>query len=332
MEDYMRRRDFITLLGGTAAAWPLAARAQQSGQMRRIGVLMGNADDREGRASINGFRQGLHDLGWIDGGNILIEERWAAGDTEKMRAAATELVGRKSDVILVRGSRALMAVQRATASIPTVFVGLSDPVGLGFIKSMARPGGHITGFTVFEVTAVGKLLELLKQIAPDTSRVMLMFHPDNPSAAGYQKSFETAAASLGVKIAIALVQNSGDIERATEAFAREPNGGLIAAPDVFLTSNGDLVVALADRYRLPAAYPYRDFVPGGGLLVYCADMPDLFRRVAQYVDRILRGERTSELPVQAPTKFEMIINLKTAKALGLTIPESFLLRADEVIE
>ncbi len=322
------RRRFLAA-GSAALAYPLAARAQPQ---RRVGVLMGVAAEGEGLASFEAFRQSLQSLGWNESRNLTIDVYWAAGDSEMMRAQANDLVSRRPDVIMVRGSRALMAIQRETSTIPVVFVGLSDPVGLGFVKSMARPGSHITGFTIFEVTLVGKLLELLKQIAPSVKRVLLLYHPDNISAVGYQKSFEVAAQTLEVAPTTVHVGSTAEIDRAIEMFARQAGGGLIAAPDVFLAANGDFLASRAARYRLPGIYPYRAFVPGGGLLFYGVDMPDLFRRVAGYADRILRGENPADLPVQAPIKYEMVINLKTAHDLGLDVPAQLLVRADEVIE
>jgi ABC-type uncharacterized transport system substrate-binding protein len=326
----MRRREFIAGLGSVAATWPVAARAQQTRQ-RRVGVLMGGTYE-DGVEAINAFRKALAALGWTEGINVQIDERWAAGESDALRMQAIELVSLKPDVILARGNRALTALQRATSTIPMVFVGLSDPVGIGFVTSMARPGGLITGFTTYEVTLVGKLLELLKEIAPNVKNVALMHHPENASAAVYIRALESAAPSVGVKPIAAPVRTPEDIESFIAGFAREPNGGLIAAPDVYLTSHFSQIKHLAESNRLPVVYPYAYSSRDGGLLSYGADLKDLFRRVADYVNRILRGEKPGELPIQAPTKFELIVNLKAAKAIGLAIPESFLFRADEVIE
>ncbi|MBO0711755.1 MAG: ABC transporter substrate-binding protein [Acetobacteraceae bacterium] len=328
----MRRREFITLLGGAAAAWPLVARAQQTDRVRRIGALMGGAENAEGRAWVAGFVQGLSALGWTAGRNMELDVRWAAGETQAMNAAAAELVKLDPDVILARGSRAIIAARQETASTPIVFVGGADPVGLGFVASMARPGGRVTGFTIYEETGVGKLLEMLREASPTVDRALLLHHLDNPTGPGYRAAFETAASLLRVKPSTVPVKNEEEVARAIERFGQEPNGGLIAAPDQFLTSHADLITRLATRYALPAAYPYREFVRSGALIVYTADIVDLFRRAAAYVDRVLRGEKPGELPIQAPVKFELIVNLKTAKTLGLTIPLTLLARADEVSE
>jgi putative tryptophan/tyrosine transport system substrate-binding protein len=326
----IRRREFIAGLG-SAAAWPLAARAQNSQSMRRIGVLMGGTYD-DGVEAINAFRKALVALGWTEGTNVQIDERWASGESDALRMQAIELVGLKPDVILCRGSRALTVLQRATSTIPLVFVGLSDPVGLGFVTSMARPGGHITGFTVYEVSLIGKLLELLKEIAPNIKNVALMHHRENASGVDYIRALESAAPSIGVKPIAAPVRTPEEIESFIAGFARNPNGGLIAAPDVYLLSHASQITHLAESNRLPVVYPYAYNSRNGGLLSYGADVKDLFRRVADCVNRILRGEKPGELPIQAPAKFELIVNLKAAKAIGLAIPESFLFRADAAVE
>jgi len=328
----MRRRDFIALLASAVAAWPLAARAQQTDRVRRIGALMGGAENADGRAWVAGFVQGLSALGWAAGRNMQLDVRWAAGETRAMNAAAAELAKLDPDVILARGSRAIIAARQETASTPIVFVGGADPVGLGFATSMARPGGRVTGFTIYEMTGVGKLLEILREASPTIDRALLLYHIDNPTGPGYRIAFETATSLLRVKPNTVPVKNEEEIARAIEHFGQEPNGGLIASPDQFLASHSDLITRLATRYALPAAYPYREFARSGALIVYTVDVVDLFRRAAAYVDRVLRGEKPGELPVQAPVKFELIINLKTAKALGLTIPLTLLARADEVIE
>jgi putative ABC transport system substrate-binding protein len=328
----MRRRDFITMLGGAAAAWPLATRAQQD-RIRRIGVLTGYAaSDPEGQARVGAFRQGLRELGWVENRNVWIDVRWAAADPSLLRAYAAELMEMTPDVILVNNAQGLTAVQGERRDIAIVFAGVSDPVGLHFVDSLARPGGNVTGFTTFEFSPVAKLLEALKEIAPNVARVALIFDPDNPSSVGHLRSLETAAPSFAVKSVAAAVHNPVEIELAIEAFARERNGGLLIPPNTTLTSHRDLIVASAARHRLPAVYPFRVFVTAGGLMSYGADRVDQFRSAASYVDRILKGAKPADLPVQQPSKFELVINLKTAKALGLEVPASILLRADEVIE
>jgi putative ABC transport system substrate-binding protein len=328
----MRRREFITLLGG-AAAWPGIASAQQGDRTRRIGVLTGYAaGDPEGQARVGAFRQGLRELGWIETHNVWIDVRWAAADPDLLRTYAAELVGMTPDVILVNNPQGVTAVQRERRNIAIVFAGVSDPVGLHFVDSLARPGGNITGFTTFEFSPVAKLLDALKEIAPGVTRVALIFDPDNPSSVGHVRSLETAARSFAVNSVAVAVHNPAEIERAIEAFADERNGGLLVPPNTTLTSHRDLIVALADRFRLPAVYPFRVFVTAGGLMSYGADRIDQFRRAASYVDRILRGAKPADLPVQQPSKFELVINLKTAKALGLEVPPTLLARADEVIE
>ncbi len=326
----MKRRAFISLIGGAAAAWPLGARAQQPERMRRIGILMSIADDADSR--IGTLRRALQQAGWAAGRNLRIDERWGAGDPDRIRVYAAELVGLKPDVMLVNDPRALAAVQEVTRSIPIVFVATADPVGLGLIESMARPGGNITGFTIYEDSIVGKLLEALTEIAPRVSRVPLIHHPDNVSSRGFQRSLETAASTRAVRPVVLPVRDRAEIERAIGEFAAEPDGGLVIPPDVTTVVHRELIIALADRHRLPAVYGIRLFVTGGGLMSYGVDIPDLYRRAASYVDRILRGEKPGELPVQAPNKFELVVNLKTARALGLTVPATVLLRADEVIE
>jgi putative ABC transport system substrate-binding protein len=328
----MRRRDFITLLASAAAAWPLAALAQQTDRVRFIGVLMGGTENADGRAWVAGFVQGLSALGWAAGRNIRLHVRWAAGETQAMNAAAAELAKLDPDVILARGSRAVIAARQETASTPIVFVGGTDPVALGFVASMASPGGRVTGFTIYNMTMVGTLLEFLREVSPTLGRALLLHHVDNPNGSGYRTAFETAASLFRVKPSTVPVESEEELAPAIERFSQEPNGGLIAAPDQFLTSHSDLISRLATHHALPAAYPYREFARGRALIVYTADVVDLFRRAAAYVDRVLRGVKPGDLPVQTPTKFELIINLKTAAALRLTVPRSLLARADEVIE
>jgi putative ABC transport system substrate-binding protein len=329
MASYIGRRKFLATLGA-AAAWPLAARAQQ--RTRRIGVLLGAGNDAQGQAWIVGFRRKLQDLGWVDGRDVQIDVRWGGADIDLIRAMAADLVSAKQDIILVYAVRVLNAMRQATRQIPVVFIATSDPVGLGFIESLSHPGGNLTGFMLYEVSLAGKLVELLKEMVPQLARVGMLFNPDNISAAGYSHSIETVAKSHGVIPVSLPVRDAGNILDAVDAFAREPNGGLVLPTDVTTIVYRDLVVALAARHRLPAVYSFRADVTSGGLMSYGPDTADLFVRSASYVDRILKGEKPSDLPVQAPTKFEFTVNLKTAKALGLQVPTSILLRADEVIE
>jgi putative ABC transport system substrate-binding protein len=323
----MRRRDFITLIGGAAVAWPLVARAQQH---RRIGILVGAGNDSQSQSWITGFRQKLQQLGWADG--LQIDVRWGGADIDYIRASAAELVNSKPDVILIYSIRVLNAMREATRQIPVVFIATSDPVGLGFVESLAHPGGNLTGFMLYEVSVAGKLVELLKEMVPQLAKVALLFNPENISAAGYRRSIESVAESLGAVPVSLPVRNAADIEVAIDAFAREPNGGLVLPTDVTTIVHRDLIIALAARHRLPAVYSFRADVARGGLMCYGPDTTDLFDRAASYVDRILKGEKPSDLPVQAPVKFELVINAKTAKALSLTVPLSLLARADEVIE
>jgi putative tryptophan/tyrosine transport system substrate-binding protein len=329
---YLRRREFITLLGGAAAAWPHMAEAEQADRVRRIGVLMGVANDAEGEARVAAFRQGLQQLGWVEGRNVLVEYRWGGGDPARLKIQAAEVAAMMPDVILAGGTAALVPMQQATHSIPIVFVGSADPVGRGFVASRPRPGGNITGFTIFEVSVVGKMLEALKQIAPGTARTMLIYSPTNSNAADYWRSLDTVASTFPVKPVAAPVLDADEIERACAALADESNGGLVIPPDSMTTARRELIIALAARYRLPAVYPFRFFVTSGGLMSYGPDTRDPYRRAARYVDRILKSEKPGDLPVQAPTKYELVINLKTAKVLGLEVPPTLLARADEVIE
>jgi putative tryptophan/tyrosine transport system substrate-binding protein len=327
----MRRREFIALVGAVAG-WPLAARAQQPDRMRRIAMLTGLTKDSEGQARFAAFQQGLQVAGWTEGRNFRIEDRWGGGDADRLRAYAAELVKLGPDVILAGGTRALEAMQQETHSIPTVFVASENPVVQGLVASLARPGGNVTGFTDFEPSLAGKLLEVLKEAAPHVSRVALIVHPDNPAAPSYLSFLEIAGKSLAVQPIAVPVRDPAEIQHAVEAFAREPNGGLLVPPDQFLLSHRELMTALAAKHRLPAIYGYRPFVDASGLMSYGADNYDLYRRAASYVDRILRGEKPADLPVQTPTKFELVINLKTAKVLGLEVPLHLQQRADEVIE
>jgi putative ABC transport system substrate-binding protein len=333
----MNRRKFITLLGG-AAAWPLAALAQQPDRMRRIGVLIGfDESDSEGQARLAAFQQGLQALGWTDGGNLRIDYRRFAGDRDRIRAAAAELVGLMPDVIIAYAPPAVAALRRETRSIPIVFTQVSNPLGAGFVANMARPSGNITGFTSFELTMGGKWLEALKEIAPGVTRSVVILNPDNLAAGGFLGAIEAAAPSLGVQVAPIALRDASDperavMERAVAAFAREPNGGMIVLPDFATTTLRQSIVALAARNRLPTVYPFRYFAASGGLMSYGVDQIEQSRQAASYVDRILKGAKPGDLPVQAPTKYETIINLKTAKALALTIPDKLLALANEVIE
>jgi ABC-type uncharacterized transport system substrate-binding protein len=326
----MKRRAFITLLGGAAATCPLAARAQQR---RRIGVLMADAEsDSEQQAMVSAFVQRLTDLGWTDGRNISIEYRWAAGDANRLRAYAAELAGLKPDVIFAQGSLSATALRQAAPATPIVFANVTDPVTSGLVSSLAYPGGNITGFTNFELTMGGKWLETLKQVAPGVTRVAVILNPESTAVSPQLRSIETAAPTLGVQVSAAPVRGAAEIERAIDAFASGANGGLLVLPDPTAITHRELIITRAARHRLPAAYPFRFFVTTGGLISYGPDPVGPFRQAAGYIDRILKGEKPAELPVQAPTKFELAINLKTAKALGLTVPLALLARADEVIE
>jgi len=330
----MRRREFIAGLGSTAA-WPVVARAQQPQRVRRIGVLSPyDENDPGAKAEVSAFTQGLAGLGWTDGHNLRIDIRWPAGNVDRMRMSAKELVNLQPDAILADTTPATAALQRETRTIPIVFVIVSDPVGAGFVASLARPGGNITGFINAEAEMGGKWLELLTEIAPGLKRVAIIFNPDTAPGGGsyFLGSFEAAARSLSVEPIAARVHNDAEIEAAITSLGREPRGGLIVMPDAFVFAHRAQIIERAARSNVAAVYWSPDFARDGGLLTYGADPLDLIRRAAPYVDRILRGAKPSELPVQLPTKFEMAINLKTAKALGLGVPQSILLRADEVIE
>jgi putative tryptophan/tyrosine transport system substrate-binding protein len=325
----MLRREFITLLSGATVAWPLAARAQPAIKVWRIGLLMTIAESEpEAQARLASLREGLRALGWTEGHNIRIDYRFAAGDPERARSSAVELVSLGPDVILANGTAILSALRQATQSIPIVFVLVPDPVGDGFVASLARPGGNLTGITNFEFPMGGKWVEFLKEMAPHLSHVALIF---NPETAPYARHFLQSVA-VGAEATLLPVRNDSDIERALETVAGQSKSGLIIVPDLFTSGHRELIVALAARHRLPAIYPLRFFVAHGGLLSYGVDTLDLFRRSASFIDRILKGDKPSDLPVQAPTKFELVINLKTAKALGLEVPPTLLARADEVIE
>jgi putative ABC transport system substrate-binding protein len=329
----LRRRQFITLLGG-AAAWPLAARAEQGERMRRVGVLVSAVEgDPRGLEYVTAFAQALAELGWTVGRNLRIEYRWGAGDLDRFRRYAAELVALAPDVVLASSGSIVGAFQQASRTVPIVFVTTIDPVGGGWVESLSRPGTNATGFASFEFSMSGKWLELLKEIAPGVKRVAVIRDPLVPAGSGGLAAIQTVAPSLGVELTPVGVRDAGEIERAIAAFARGSNGGLIlVGPTSSVQPHRDLIVALAARHRLPAVYANRLFVTGGGLISYAPDSIDQYRRAAGYVDRILKGEKPADLPVQAPTKFELVINLKTAKALGLDIPTTVLARADEVIE
>ena len=331
----LRRRQFITLLGGAAVAWPLVARAEQSDQVRRIGVLMGYPEsDSDARAWYAAFREVLQKLGWTEGRNIQIDTRWATpDDAESMRRLAKELVAPQPNVILSSTTPTTTALLQQTRTIPIVFAIVADPIGRGFVASFARPGGNVTGFIFTEPTMAGKWLELLKQIAPRIARVAMLFNPVSAPYADYWLNpFKAAATSFAVEAIPAPVRDRSELETVIAAQAREPNGGLIAMPDSFLEVNRVEITSLAARYRLPAVYPFRLFAEVGGLLSYGVDRTDNFRRAATYVDRIFKGENPAELPVQAPIKFELVVNLKTAKAIALDVPLHLQQLADEIIE
>jgi putative ABC transport system substrate-binding protein len=331
----MRRRDFITLLGAAAAAWPLAARAQQGESMRRIGVLVALAeDDPEMKARLTAFRQGLEKRGWSEGRNVSIDTRFAPdGSADRLQVLARELIGLQPDVILAQTTPVVGALQRETQTIPIVFVNIADPIGSGFVASLPRPGGNITGLMLFEASVTGKWLAMLKEIAPRLERATFVTNPKTaPFYNYYLRAAESLAPSLGIIVVPSLVENIADIERTIGAFARTPNGGLLLPPDVNTNVHRDLIIALAAQYSLPAVYWSRLFVAAGGLMSYGVDFVDLSRQAASYVDRILRGDKPADLPVQAATRFETAVNLKTAKALGLTVPPGLLVAADEVIE
>jgi putative ABC transport system substrate-binding protein len=330
----MTRREFITLLGG-AAGWPVIAHAQQTGRVRRIGVFINLAEgDREGQRGIAAFQDGLRELGWIEGRNIDVDYRWSPGaDTSRIRAIAADLVASKPDLILASATEGLAEFSNATRTIPIVFVSVSDPVGQGFVSTLARPGGNITGFTAFEFSMGGKWIEILKQIAPRLARVAVLFNPKTaPYFASFLRSIETGAASVGLPWIAAPVNGPAELEPAMAAFAREPDGGLICPSDSFTSVHRKTIISLAASHRLPTIYTWREFAPDGGLVTYGIDRVDLYRRAVPYVDRILRGGHPGELPIQQPTKFELVINLKTANALGLQVPDKLLALADEVIE
>jgi putative ABC transport system substrate-binding protein len=329
----MNRRAFITALGGVASNWPMAARAQQPARVRRVGMLLYYSEiDPEGKDRIADFEQELQRLGWTIGRDLQIERRWAAADTNRLRRYAAELVSLGPDIILAQTTWAAAPLQQLTETVPIVFVAATDPVGAGLVSSMSRPGGNATGFTLSEYGTSGKWLELLKDIAPHLKRVAVVRDPTIAAGIGQLGAIQSVAPSLGVELTPVGLRDAAEIESAIAAFARAPSGGLIVTASVLAVSHRELIIMLADRYKLPAVYSLRRFVTDGGLISYAPDSRGQFRRAAGYVDRILKGEKPADLPVQAPTKYELVINLKTAKALGLEVPDTLLARADEVIE
>jgi putative tryptophan/tyrosine transport system substrate-binding protein len=330
----VKRRSFITLLGGAAAAWPLAARAQQPNGMRRIGILITLAEsDTVGQAYVGAFREGLQKLGWMEGRTFRIDTRRATPDVESIQRFAKELVALQPDVILTQNTPTTASMLQQTRTIPIIFANVADPVGSGFVASLPRPGGNVTGFITMEPTIPSKWVELIKEIAPRVARVAFLFNPATAPYFGvYVNPFKAAAATFGVEPIIARVHDTSELETIIAALARDPNGGLVVMPDGFLVAHRAEIASLALRYRLPAVYPFRVFTEVGGLLSYGNDLVDQYRRAAIYADRILKGEKPGDLPVQVPVKFELVINRKTAEALGLDVPPSFYWRADEVIE
>jgi putative tryptophan/tyrosine transport system substrate-binding protein len=329
----VKRRDFITLLGGAAAVWPLAAYAQQGERVRRIGVLMNlAAADLDAQANVAVFLKALQQLGWIDGRNVRFEYRWGAGSADNIRKYAAELVALAPDIILATGTAGMRPLLQATRTVPIVFANVADPVGAGFVDSLSQPGGNATGFMQFEYNLSGKWLELLKEIVPGVTRAAVLRDPDITAGIGQFAVIQSVAPLIGVDVRPVNVRDASEIERAVTTFARNSNGGLIVTASALSSLHRELIIALAARHKLPAVYYRRGYVIDGGLISYGYDENDQYRRAAGYIDRILRGEKPADLPVQAPTKYELVINLKTAKALGLELPASVLARADEVIE
>jgi putative tryptophan/tyrosine transport system substrate-binding protein len=328
----MRRREFITLLGGAAAVWPLTASAQQTDRVRRLGVLMGLENGPLGQVYLTALLDGLRELGWTDGSNIQIDVRWTAANADRARQFAAELIDGRPDVIVGHTTSVVTALVRETRTLPIVFVNVTDPVGNGFVTNYPRPGGNVTGFTGFEFSLGSKWLELLKEIAPQVTRATLIFNPETAPYAVFLPPAETAAASFGMTVAAAPVHNTFEIERTLDGLARGANNGLLVLPDNFTTVHRQLIISLSARYGIPTIYPFRYIPAEGGLISYGIDVADLHRRAASYVDRILKGAKPAELPVQAPIKFILVINLKVAKTLGLTVPLRLQTSADEVIE
>ena len=333
MASYIARRKFLATLGGAAAAWPLAARAQQGERMRRIGVLMNRAPDSpEGQDRLAAFQQGLQELGWGVGRNVRIETRWSEDNADQTVKQAAGLVALAPDIVLASGTLAVTALQRISRTLPIVFASVADPVGAGIVDSLARPGGNATGFMIDEYNLGAKWMELLKEIAPRVTRVAIIRNAANPAGLAQFATLQNAAQSLGVQASPINVRDAREIERGVEAFARSPDGGLVVTQSASATVYRDVIIAAAARHKLPAVYALRYDATGGGLISYGPDVVDQFRQAAAYVDRVLKGEKPADLPVQAPTKYQLMINLKTAKALGLTVPDSLLALADEVIE
>jgi putative ABC transport system substrate-binding protein len=329
----MRRRDFITLLGGAAVAWPLAARAQRAERVRRIGILMNaTAEEPEAQTYVAAFQQGMQEFGWSVGRNLRVDLRWGGDDAGRTHQYAAELAALSPDVMLAAGGPVIRAMQQATRTLPIVFAQSIDPAGAGVVASLAQPGGNVTGFLQFEYSLSGKWPELLKDIVPGLKRIGVLRDPSNPAGIGQWAIIQAAAGATGMEVTPLAVRDPGEIERGVAAFAREPNGGLIVPVSASAVRHRDAIVVSAARHRLAVVYPYRHFVASGGLISYGADLLVQYRRAASYVDRILKGEKPADLPVQAPTKYELVINLKTAKAHGIEIPSSVLARADEVIE
>src|SRR5215472_16337060 len=329
----MRRRDFITLLSGAAAVWPLDVRAQQSERVRRIGVLMGRpAGDSEGQKQAAALQRGLEELGWRSNRNIEIDVRWQTDDPTQRQAFATELFELKPDVLVANTAPALLAAQQATTSVPMVFVGIADPVAQGFVQTPARPGGNITGFALEEPSMGGKWVEILREIAPGVGRITVIFNPNSAPFGLFLPSMQVAHPSSSLEIIVSRVLSEADVESAIVAAASQPSSGLIFLPDTFLNARPEMIASLVAKHHVPAIYSIPSFSKNGGLIAYGIERVDMFYRAAAYVDRVLRGERPSELPVQFPTKFELVINLKAAQALGLTVPQSLLIAADEVVE
>jgi ABC-type uncharacterized transport system substrate-binding protein len=328
----MRRREFITLLGG-AAAWPFAVRAEQHERIRRIGILMPYAPtDTEVQARVRAFREELRKRGWAKGVNVQFDERWTTDNMDLIRAAATNLAELTPDAIMATGGRVIPLLMEATRTVPIVVSGGADPVERGWIKSLARPGGNVTGFALLENSVIGKMLQTLKELAPNVARVAMLYNPDNVAATLYARSFEAAAPPLGIQAILSPIHGLADIERAVVSVAAQPNGGIFAAPDVTIASLMEPIVVLITKHRLPAIYSDRFAIAYGGLAFYGVDRIELYRGAASYIDRILRGEKPGDLPYQQPTKYDLVINLQAAKALGLTIPPQLLFTADEVIE
>jgi len=329
----MRRREFISLAGGAVTVWPFVARAQQTDRMRRIGVLLPFPnDDAEVQARVQAFRQELAKLGWSEGSNVQFDERWSTDNVDLVRAEAATLVSLNPDVIVTLGDRVIPILTKLTRSIPIVVAATSDPIASGAVESLARPGGNVTGFSLIEFSMFGKMLEILKQLAPDVSRVGMMYNPSNPVGAAYFRSFEMIAGQLAVQSINLPIHDIADVERAIASLADQPNVGVIFPPDLTITSLRTQVSALLARHRVPAIFTFSVFTAAGGLVSYGPDILVMFRQSASYVDRILRGEKPGDLPFQQPTIYRLVINLRTAKALGLTVPSGLLVAADEVIE